>query len=70
MLVEAKRTTKSATVGQQQAKLYADCLEKPSTDSAPSSSTPTVTSTGFGTTCQYPPRAMQGFYKKEELDAA
>jgi type I restriction enzyme R subunit len=26
-LVEAKRTTKSAKVGQQQAKLYADCLE-------------------------------------------
>ena len=26
-LIEAKRTTKSASVGQQQAKLYADCLE-------------------------------------------
>ena len=26
-LVEAKRTTKSPQVGQQQAKLYADCLE-------------------------------------------
>lgn len=28
MLVEAKRTTRSPKVGQQQAKLYADCLEK------------------------------------------
>jgi type I restriction enzyme R subunit len=27
-LVEAKRTKRDARVGQQQAKLYADCLEK------------------------------------------
>lgn len=26
-VVEAKRTRKSAAIGQQQAKLYADCLE-------------------------------------------
>ena len=48
-LIEAKRTTKSATVGQQQAKLYADCLSR-RTASARSSSIPTATNTGCGTT--------------------
>jgi type I restriction enzyme, R subunit len=66
-LVEAKRTTRDAKVGQQQAKLYADCLER-CTASGRSSSTPTATSTGSGTTRMYPPRAVQGFYKKDELE--
>jgi type I site-specific restriction endonuclease len=48
-LVEAKRTKKDAKVGQQQAKLYADCL-KPSMGSGRSSSAPTAMSTGCGTT--------------------
>ena len=47
-LVEAKRTRKDPRVGQQQAKLYADCLERESA-SARSSSTPTAMSTGSGT---------------------
>ena len=46
-LVEAKRTRRDARVGQQQAKLYADCLEMRL--GGRSSSTPTATSTGCGT---------------------
>ena len=41
---------------------------KSSTASGPSSSTPTATSTGYGTTTRYPPRAVQGFYTKDELE--
>ncbi len=66
-LIEAKRTRKDPRVGQQQAKLYADCLEQ-----------------GFGQRpvifytngyehwlwddASYPPRAVQGFLKKDELE--
>ncbi len=39
-----------------------------SSASGRSSSTPTATSTGCGTTRSYPPRAVQGFYKKAELE--
>ena len=60
---------RDARVGQQQAKLYADCLER-QFGQRPSSSTPTATSTGSGTTPDYPPRAVQGFYKKAELELA
>jgi type I restriction enzyme, R subunit len=67
MLVEAKRTTKSATVGQQQAKLYADCLE------AMYGQRPVIFySNGYEHWMwddqMYPPRAVQGFYKKQELE--
>jgi type I restriction enzyme, R subunit len=48
-LVEAKRTRKDPRIGQQQAKLYADCLEK-QYGNARSSSIPTATSIGFGMT--------------------
>jgi type I restriction enzyme, R subunit len=66
-LVEAKRTRRDPRAGQQQAKLYADCLER-----------------GFGQRpvifysngyehwiwddASYPPRRVQGFYKKAELE--
>ena len=66
-LVEAKRTRRGPRAGQQQAKLYADCLER-----------------GFGRRPvifysngyehwiwddkSYPPRRVQGFYKKAELE--
>ena len=66
-LVEAKRTRRDARVGQQQAKLYADCLEKQF------GRRPVIYySNGYehwlwddGTS---PPRPVQGFHKKDELE--
>ena len=66
-LVEAKRTTKSPQIGQQQAKLYADCLEQRF------GRRPIVFYTNgyehwLWDDTRYPPRAVQGFYKKAELE--
>jgi type I restriction enzyme R subunit len=66
-LVEAKRTRKSAHVGQQQAKLYADCLEKQF------GRRPVIFySNGYEhwlwDDANYPPRPLQGFLKKAELE--
>ncbi len=66
MLVEAKRTTKSPAVGQQQAKLYADYLE------AQFGQRPVIFySNGYEhwmwDDLAHPPRPVQGFYKKDEL---
>lgn len=66
-LIEAKRTRKDAKVGQQQAKLYADCME------AQYSQRPVIFySNGYEhwlwDDASYPPRAVQGFYKKQELE--
>jgi type I restriction enzyme R subunit len=66
MLVEAKRTTRSPMVGQQQARLYADCLEKQY------GQRPVICySNGYEhwmwDDLAYPPRSVQGFYKKDEL---
>jgi type I restriction enzyme R subunit len=66
-LIEAKRTRKDAKVGQQQAKLYADCLE------AQYNQRPVIFySNGYEhwlwDDASYPPRAVQGFYKKQELE--
>ncbi len=68
-LIEAKRTTKSPTVGQQQAKLYADCLEQMY------GQRPVIFySNGYEhwiwDDAAYPPRPVQGFYKKSELELA
>jgi type I restriction enzyme, R subunit len=65
-LVEAKRTKKSAEIGQQQAKLYADCLE------AQYDQRPVIFySNGYEhwlwDDASYPPREVQGFYTKSEL---
>ena len=65
-VVEAKRTSKTPSVGQQQAKLYADCLE------AQFGQRPIIFYTnGFEHWLwddrSYAPRAVQGFFKKEEL---
>ncbi len=65
-VVEAKKTTADARVGQQQAKLYADCLE------AMTGQRPIIFFTnGYDTWIWddvfYPPRKVLGFYKKEEL---
>ena len=65
-LVEAKRTSKSATVGQHQAKLYADCL------ATKYGQRPVIFySNGYEhwiwDDTNYPPRSLQGFYGKDEL---
>jgi type I restriction enzyme R subunit len=65
-LVEAKRTRISPQAGQQQAKLYADCLE------ARFGQRPVIYfSNGYEhhlwDDVMYPPRAVQGFHKKDEL---
>lgn len=66
-LVEAKRTRKDARVGQQQSKLYADCLEKQF------GQRPLIFYTNgyehwFWDDTRYPPRAIQGFLTKDELE--
>jgi type I restriction enzyme, R subunit len=74
-VVEAKRTTKSAQIGQQQARLYADCLE------AESGRRPVIFYTNgyqhwlwddaaFSGTGQggYAAREVQGFYTRDELE--
>ncbi len=66
-LVEAKRTTRSPQAGQQQAKLYADCLERDY------GQRPVIFySNGYEhwlwDDASYPPRQVQGFLKKDELE--
>lgn len=68
-LVEAKRTRRDPRVGQQQAKLYADCLERQF------ARRPLIFySNGYEhwlwDDTRYPPRRVQGFYKKAELELA
>ncbi|MBY5933736.1 DEAD/DEAH box helicase family protein [Tateyamaria omphalii] len=65
-LVEAKRTKKDSRTGQQQAKLYADCLE------AMYGRRPVIfTTNGYEHWVwddqMYPPRRVSGFLKKDEL---
>lgn len=66
-LVEAKKTRRDARVGQHQAKLYADCLE------AKFGQRPVIFYTNgyehwIWDDTRYPPRSVQGFYKKAELE--
>lgn len=66
-VVEAKRTTANPEKGQQQAKLYADCLEQMY------GQRPVIFYTNGYTTWIwddqfYPPREVAGFYKKDELE--
>jgi type I restriction enzyme, R subunit len=65
-LVEAKRTRRDAHAGQQQAKLYADCLE------AKFHQRPVIFYTNgyehwIWDDAQYPPRPVSGFYTQTEL---
>ncbi|MGR3274648.1 DEAD/DEAH box helicase family protein [Acaryochloris marina NIES-2412] len=65
-VVEAKKSTVDPAIGQQQAKLYADCLE------AMHSQRPLIFYTNGYTTwlwddTVYPARQVVGFYKKDEL---
>lgn len=66
-LVEAKRSRHSALKGQEQARIYADCLE------AMHGRRPVIfCSNGYEhwiwDDTRYPPRPVQGFYKKAELE--
>jgi len=66
-LVEAKRTRVDARKGQQQAKLYADCLERRY------GQRPVIFySNGYEhwiwDDTRYPPREIGGFYKRDELE--
>jgi len=66
-LIEAKRTKRDPRVGQQQAKLYADCLEEQF------GQRPIIFySNGYDHWIwddqNHPPRPVQGFYKKDELE--
>jgi type I restriction enzyme R subunit len=66
-VVEAKRTRRDPRAGQQQAKLYADCLEKQF------GRRPVILySNGYEhwlwDDTRYPPRRAQGFYNKAELE--
>lgn len=66
-VVEAKKTSVDAHVGQNQAKLYADCLE------ATFGQRPLIFYTNgydtwFWDDTQYPPRKVSGFFTKEELN--
>lgn len=68
-LIEAKRTKKDARIGQQQAKLYADCMEKQF------GQRPIIFySNGYEhrvwDDVRYPPRPVQGFFKRDELELA
>jgi type I restriction enzyme, R subunit len=66
-LVEAKRTKRDARVGQQQAKLYADCLEK-RFDQRPIIFYSNGYEHWIWDDQNYPPRSVQGFYAKDELE--
>ena len=67
-VVEAKRTTKSAQHGQEQAKYYADCLEEQF------GRRPVVFFTNgyehwvWDDAAGYPPREVQGFFTRDELE--
>jgi len=68
-VIEAKRTMRDAKEGQQQAKLYADCLE------AMHGQRPVIFFTNgyehfIWDDALYPPRAVQGFYTRAELELA
>lgn len=65
-VVEAKRTSKDAKIGQQQAKLYADCLEKEYAQR------PIIYYTNgkeiyMWDDISYPERKVSGFYTQDEL---
>ncbi len=66
-VVEAKRTRRSPLVGQHQAELYANCLEKKFTQR------PVIFYTNgyehwMWDDVHYPPRQVQGFYTRDELE--
>ncbi|GAA2573795.1 DEAD/DEAH box helicase family protein [Microbacterium binotii] len=67
-VVEAKRTSKSPEVGQQQAKLYADCLERQFGRRPVIYYTNGYVHRIWDDAGGYPPREVQGFYTRDELE--
>lgn len=67
-VIEAKRTAKSPEVGQQQAKLYADCLESEFGRRPVIFYTNGYTHRIWDDAGGYPPREVQGFYTRDELE--
>jgi type I restriction enzyme, R subunit len=65
-VVEAKRTQRDARAGQQQAKLYADCLEQ-QFGQRPLIYYSNGYEHWFWDDAKVPPRLVQGFHKKDEL---
>ena len=65
-VVEAKRTRRDARVGQNQAKLYADCLEK-EYNQRPLIFYSNGFETWFWDDTDYAPRKVFGFYTKDEM---
>ncbi len=65
-VVEAKRTRRSPEAGKQQAKLYADCLEQ-QFNQRPIIFYSNGHETYIWDDRSYPPRQIQGFLKKDEL---
>ena len=68
-IVEAKRTRKDPHVGQQQAKLYADCLEQ-QFGQRPLIYYTNGYETRFWDDERYPPRLVSGYFKRDELELA
>ncbi|MGD0185232.1 MAG: DEAD/DEAH box helicase family protein [Roseiarcus sp.] len=68
-IVEAKRTPRDARAGQQQAKLYADCLER-ETGQRPIIFYSNGYEHWIWDDRRYPPRSVQGFLTKDELELA
>lgn len=66
-IVEAKKTLVAPMTGQQQAKLYADCLES-STGQRPVLFASNGYEHWLWDDTLYPPRPVQGFLSKDELD--
>jgi type I restriction enzyme R subunit len=66
-LVEAKRTRNSPVEGKHQAKLYADCLEQ-RFDQRPIIFYSNGYTTWIWNDISYPPREIQGFLKRDELE--
>lgn len=67
-VVEAKRTTKSVQIGQQQANLYADCLEEQFGRRPVMFYTNGYEHWLWDDAAGYPPREVQGFYTHDELE--
>lgn len=67
-VIEAKRTAKSPDVGQQQAKLYADCLEREFGRRPVIFYTNGYVHRIWDDAGGYPPREVQGFYTRDELE--
>ena len=65
-VVEAKRTSKDAKIGQQQAKLYADCLEK-EYEQRPIIYYTNGKEIYMWDDLSYPERKVSGFYTQDEL---